>query len=46
MDDAKLARIHLKAYEAKMKASQESNLFNDFIAFLKNLLVKRTKQCS
>lgn len=43
MDDVRLARIHPKAYEAKMKADQESNPFKDLITFFRNLLVKRTK---
>lgn len=43
MDDSRLARICPEAYEAKMKAGQESNPFKDFITFLKNLLARRTK---
>lgn len=43
MDDAKLARIHPEAYEAKMKAKAEWNPVQDLVNFFRNLLVKWTR---
>lgn len=43
LDDAKLARMHPEAYEAKMKAKAEWDPARDIISFFKNLLAKRAK---
>lgn len=43
MDDAKLARMHPEAYDAKMKARAEWNPMRDIISFFKNLLAKKAK---
>lgn len=44
MDDAKLARMHPEAYEAKRKARLEQNPIADLINFFKNLLGKKVKR--
>jgi len=41
--NARLATIHPKAYEAKMKAMHEYDPFRDIVTFIKNLFAKKAK---
>lgn len=43
MDDAKLARIHPEAFEAKVGARTEYNPLLDLIQFFKNLFFKKVQ---
>ena len=43
IDDARLARIHPEAYEAKTKAVRNYNPIKDLINFLKKLCTKKTR---
>lgn len=43
LDDAKLARMHPEAYEAKVKAKAEWSPMRDIINFFKPIFVKKAK---
>ncbi len=42
-DNAKLARMHPEAYEAKMRALENYDPLGDFIAFLKRIFSRKKK---
>jgi hypothetical protein len=43
LGDAKLARMHPKAYEAKMKAREDGGLMKDLANLLRGLFAKKAK---